>query len=71
MPTGFQSGRPSVGPPDVSPCDYHAWTLYLFLVTVADAQGLSYYSDAGVCRRLPDRSGDPLGAPGINWCKPI
>ena len=32
--------------------DHHAWTLYLFLVTVADAQGLSFYSDAGLCRRL-------------------
>ncbi|MEI2723917.1 MAG: hypothetical protein V9H26_10360 [Verrucomicrobiota bacterium] len=25
-----------------------AWTLYLFLVTVADAQGLSFYSDAAI-----------------------
>ena len=32
--------------------DHSAWTLYLFLVTVADAQGLSFYSDAAVCRRL-------------------
>lgn len=32
--------------------DHRAWTLYLFLVTVADAQGLSFYSDAAVCRRL-------------------
>jgi hypothetical protein len=29
-----------------------AWTLYLFLVTVADAQGLSFYSDAAIGRRL-------------------
>jgi hypothetical protein len=29
-----------------------AWTLYLFLVTVADAQGLSYYSDASLGRHL-------------------
>ena len=29
-----------------------AWALYLFLVTVADAHGLSYYSDASLCRRL-------------------
>ena len=28
------------------PCDHSAWALYLFLVTVADVQGLSYYSDA-------------------------
>ena len=31
-------------------CDHSAWALYLFLVTVADAQGLSYYSDAAVLR---------------------
>lgn len=29
-----------------------AWTLYLFLVTVADVQGLSFYSDAAISRRL-------------------
>ena len=32
--------------------DHSAWTLYLFLVTVADAQGLSFYSDASIGRRL-------------------
>lgn len=32
--------------------DCPAWALYLFLVTVADAQGLSYYSDAAIGRRL-------------------
>ena len=31
---------------------HRAAALYLFLVTVADARGLSYYSDASVCRRL-------------------
>jgi hypothetical protein len=30
-----------------------ALALYLFLVTVADGQGLSYYSDAGISQRLP------------------
>lgn len=29
-----------------------AWTLYLFLVTVADAQGLSYYAERTLCQRL-------------------
>ena len=29
-----------------------ACALYLFLVTVADAQGLSYYADASLCQRL-------------------
>jgi len=33
-------------------CDAHTAALYLFLVTVADAQGLSYYSDATLARRL-------------------
>lgn len=28
------------------------WALYLFLVTVADAQGLSFYSDAAIGRQL-------------------
>ena len=31
---------------------HSAWTLYLFLVTVADAQGLSFYSAAAIGRRL-------------------
>jgi hypothetical protein len=29
-----------------------ALALYLFLVTVADADGLSWYSDAGLCQQL-------------------
>ena len=33
-------------------CTHQAATLYLFLVTVADAQGLSYYSDQTLCKRL-------------------
>ena len=33
-------------------CDHSAWTLYLFLTSVADAQGLSYYSDVSLMRRL-------------------
>jgi hypothetical protein len=32
--------------------DPAAWTLYLFLITVADAQGLSYYSDPALGRHL-------------------
>lgn len=39
-------------------CDAYAAALYLFLVTVADAQGLSYYSEASLTRRLSmDASG--------------
>jgi|SRR5580658_1361708 hypothetical protein len=33
-------------------CDHAAWALYLFLTSVADAEGLSYYSDASLMRRL-------------------
>jgi hypothetical protein len=33
-------------------CDHSAWALYLFLASVADADGLSYYSDASLMRRL-------------------
>jgi hypothetical protein len=33
-------------------CDPPAAALYLFLVTVADVQGLSYYSDAALVRSL-------------------
>jgi hypothetical protein len=29
-----------------------AWTLYLFLVTVSDVEGLSFYSDAAIGRHL-------------------
>jgi len=29
-----------------------AWALYLFVLTVADAQGLSYYADRTLCERL-------------------
>lgn len=31
---------------------HEAWTLSLFLVTVADAQGLSFDSDHALCQRL-------------------
>ena len=33
-------------------CEARAAALYLFLVTVADAQGLSYYASATLARRL-------------------
>lgn len=29
-----------------------AWTLYLFLITVADPQGVSYYAERSLCVRL-------------------
>ena len=33
-------------------CDHSSWALYLFLTSVADADGLSYYSDPSLVRRL-------------------
>lgn len=33
-------------------CSHQAAALYLFLVTVADCQGLSYYSDTSIGQRL-------------------
>jgi hypothetical protein len=41
--------------------DHRAWALYLFLVTVADAEGLSYYSDRAIGRHL-HLDPDPLAA---------
>ncbi len=37
----------------ISRCSAEALALYLFLVTVADGQGLSYYSDQTILRLLP------------------
>ena len=36
----------------ISRCDCHALGLYLFLITVSDAEGLSYYSQKALCRYL-------------------
>ena len=36
----------------IEQADVAAWALYLFLVTVADGHGLSYYGDASLARRL-------------------
>ncbi|HEV8493737.1 MAG TPA: hypothetical protein VGR76_15780 [Candidatus Angelobacter sp.] len=36
----------------INRCDHDALALYLFLVTVSDVQGLSYYSEAAIGRRL-------------------
>jgi hypothetical protein len=33
-------------------CSSQAWALYLLLTTVADAEGISYYSDASLCEHL-------------------
>jgi len=44
----------------VSRCSSNALALYLFLVTVADGQGLSYYADKTICRLLPALDGGSL-----------
>src|SRR5208337_2867731 len=36
----------------IESCSHPALALYLFLVTVADQQGLSYYSDQSLLNRL-------------------
>jgi len=33
-------------------CSHEAAALYLFLITVSDVQGLSYYGDKAVCKQL-------------------
>jgi len=33
-------------------CDHSTLALYLFLITVSDGQGLSYYSDQSITQRL-------------------
>jgi hypothetical protein len=42
-------------------CDTAALALYLFLITVADARGLSYYAEASI-RRLLSWRPEPLAA---------
>lgn len=41
-----------VGDHHLDRCDWPSLAIYLFLVTVSDIQGLSYYSDAAICQRL-------------------
>ena len=36
----------------IEQCSHQALALYLFLITVGDQQGLSYYSDRSLCARL-------------------
>lgn len=58
--------------------DHRAWSLYLFLVTVADAEGLSYYSDRAIGRHLqmdPDQLATArqqlIGADLLAFAKPL
>jgi hypothetical protein len=52
--------------------------LYLFLVTVGDAKGLSYYADASIIKRLPmdqaaleDARNNLIRIGLIAWQKPL
>ena len=59
-------------------CSHTAATLYLFLVTVGDAKGLSYYGDTSITKRLSmDQStlnearANLIRAGLIAWKKPL
>jgi len=59
-------------------CEHCAWALYLFLVSVGDVEGLSYYSDASLGRALKlDQAGlvaarrQLIGADLIAYAKPL
>ena len=52
----------------ISRCSHEALALYLLLVTVADAEGLSYYSDPAV-ERLLDMSGSMLASARRELCR--
>ena len=53
VPTGFSwVDHRLVRQNYIERCDCVDLALYLFLITVSDAQGLSYYSDPAICRRL-------------------
>ncbi len=59
-------------------CSHYAAALYLFLVTVGDAQGLSYYSEASIMKRLSMDGNTLTNARNnlikiglIAWCKPL
>lgn len=52
----------------ISRCSHEALALYLFLVTVADAEGLSYYSDPAVGRLL-DMNESTLASARRDLCR--
>ena len=53
VPTGFNwVDHRLVRQNYIERCDCVDLALYLFLVTVSDVEGLSYYSDQAICRRL-------------------
>jgi len=53
LPSGFSwVDHRLVRDSHIEKCGPKALALYLFLVTVGDAEGLSYYGDEAICRRL-------------------
>ena len=52
----------------ISRCSHEALALYLFLITVADAEGLSYYSDPAV-ERLLDMNESALASARRTLCR--
>jgi len=59
-------------------CSHRSAALYLFLVTVADAQGMSYYGERSICRRLAMDEKDLekarqelIGLELIAWQRPL
>jgi hypothetical protein len=61
----------------LSGCALEAWALYLMLVTVGDAEGISYYSDGALCGHLKIEPGrldrarrELIGAGLIAWEAP-
>jgi hypothetical protein len=52
-------------------CPTESWALYLFLITVSDRRGMSYYSDRAICHHLTwdpiqlDRARDRLLKQGL------
>jgi len=67
-----------VGDQHIENCSHAAAALYLFLVTVGDAKGLSYYGDTSITKRLSmDQStlnearANLIHAGLIAWKKPL
>jgi len=67
-----------VGDRHIENCSHAAAALYLFLVTVGDAKGLSYYGDTSITKRLSmDQStlnearANLIHAGLIAWKKPL
>lgn len=62
----------------ITGCSHAALSLYLLLVTVADAEGLSYYADRSVCEllnmsaeELRSAREELIGAGLISYSRPL